>query len=120
MLDEATAAAEAMTLAARAANRIADPSSSPTTCHPQTLEVIRTRAPGRSAWGDHATWPSRPAAAETFAVLLQWPGVNGTVRDLAPVIEAVHHAPVRLFIVAADLLALTLIIAARADSAPTS
>ena len=44
MLDEATAAAEAMTLARRSVKARATPSSSPATCHPQTIEVMRTRA----------------------------------------------------------------------------
>jgi glycine dehydrogenase len=48
------------------------------------------------------------AAAETFAVLLQYPGVSGAVRDLKPIIDAVH-ARGGLAIVAADLLALTLL-----------
>ncbi|HPM69269.1 MAG TPA: glycine dehydrogenase (aminomethyl-transferring), partial [Piscinibacter sp.] len=49
------------------------------------------------------------ATVDAFAVLLQYPGVNGTVRDLKPVIDAVH-ARGGLAIVAADLLALTLLV----------
>ncbi|HMZ02461.1 MAG TPA: aminomethyl-transferring glycine dehydrogenase, partial [Burkholderiaceae bacterium] len=108
MLDEATAAAEAMTLALRVGK-----SKSPTffvadDVLPQTLEVVRTRA--RPIGVEVLTGPAEQAgAAEAFAVLLQYPGVNGTVRDLAPVIDAVH-AKGGLAIVAADLLALTLLV----------
>ena len=108
MLDEATAAAEAMTLALRVGKSkslrffVADD------VLPQTLEVVRTRA--RPIGVEVLTGPAEQAgAAEAFAVLLQYPGVNGTVRDLAPVIDAVH-AKGGLAIVAADLLALTLLV----------
>ena len=112
MLDEATAAAEAMTLALRS---VSGPAAKRSTALfvaddvlPQTLDVLRTRAAplgieirvGRAE--DAAT-------AETFAVLLQYPGVSGAVRDLTPLIEGVH-ARGGLAIVAADLLALTLLV----------
>ena len=107
MLDEATAAAEAMTLAMRVGK-------SPSTTFfvaddvlPQTLEVLRTRAtplgitvvcgPAETAGG-----------AGAFAALLQYPGVDGVVRDLAPIITTVH-AQGGLAVVAADLLALALL-----------
>ena len=111
LLDEATAAAEAMTLARRAAGRghvfLADAD-----CLPQTLSVLRTRAeplgielvvtdvtPGAIA--------AQPDGA-LFGVLLQYPGASGTVRDLAPAIEAAHERGA-VAAVAADLLALTLL-----------
>lgn len=108
MLDEATAAAEAMTLALRVGK------SKSTTLYvaddvlPQTLEVIRTRA--RPLGVTVQTGPADAAgSADAFAALLQYPGVDGTVRDLKPIVDAVH---VRggLAIVAADLLALTLLV----------
>ena len=108
MLDEATAAAEAMTLALRVGK------SKSTTFYvaddvlPQTLEVIQTRA---APIGITVVTGPADAAADigAFAVLLQYPGVSGEVRDLAPVIASVH-AHGGLAIVAADLLALTLLV----------
>jgi len=107
MLDEATAAAEAMTLALRVGK------SKSTTFYvaddvlPQTLEVVRTRA---TPLGIGVVSGPLDAAAKAgaFAVLMQYPGVDGAVRDLQPVIAAVHSAG-GLAIVAADLLALTLL-----------
>ena len=109
MLDEATAAAEAMTLALRVAGSgkgmtffVADD------VLPQTLEVVRTRA---TPLGITVVTGSAQAAGDAgaFAVLLQYPGVNGTVHDLKPIIDAVH-AKGGVAIVAADLLALTLLV----------
>ena len=107
MLDEATAAAEAMTLALRVGK------SKSTTFHvagdvlPQTLEVVQTRA---RPLGITVTSGPAEAAGESaaFAVLLQYPGVTGEVRDLKPIIDSIH-ARSGLAIVAADLLALTLL-----------
>ncbi|MEX8520302.1 MAG: aminomethyl-transferring glycine dehydrogenase [Leptothrix sp. (in: b-proteobacteria)] len=111
MLDEATAAAEAMTLAARAGKSKATHFLVAHDVLPQTLEVVRTRATplGITVEQVHATQiAASVAAAPAFAVLLQYPGVNGQVRDLRPIIDAVHAAGA-LAIVAADLLALTLL-----------
>ena len=107
MLDEATAAAEAMTLAMRVGRAKSQRFFVADDVLPQTLEVVRTRATPLGievVTGDAAA----AADADAFAVLLQYPGVNGVVRDLAPTIAAVH-AKGGLAIVAADLLALTLI-----------
>ena len=111
MLDEATAAAEAMTLALRSASGAKAHAS--TTFFvaddvlPQTLDVVRTRA--RPLGITIATGTAESAAtAASFAVLLQYPGVTGVIRDLRPIIEAVH-ARGGVAIVAADLLALTLL-----------
>jgi glycine dehydrogenase len=109
LLDEATAAAEAMTLARRASGRghvfLADAD-----CLPQTLAVLRTRA---EPLGIHLV--VEPVTAEAiarqddlFGVLLQFPGASGVIRDLTPLIEAAH-ARGALAGVAADLLALTLL-----------
>ena len=111
MLDEATAAAEAMTLALRSANGAAATRSNAffvaDDVLPQTLDVLRTRAAPLAI--EIVVGPADDAAAaETFAVLLQYPGVSGAVRDLKPIIDAVH-ARGGLAIVAADLLALTLL-----------
>jgi len=111
MLDEATAAAEAMTLARRAARSgrvfLAD-----SDCLPQTLAVLATRAEPLGI--ELVTGRITPelieaqADGELFGVLLQYPGASGEVRDLAPAIAAAKRAGA-LAIVAADLLALTLL-----------
>ncbi|MDP9044536.1 MAG: aminomethyl-transferring glycine dehydrogenase, partial [Pseudomonadota bacterium] len=107
MLDEATAAAEAMTLALRVGRSAATTFFVADDVLPQTLEVVRTRAEPIGV--RIAVGPAESAAStEAFAVLLQLPGVGGALRDLTPVIDAVH-ARGGLAIVAADLLALTLL-----------
>ena len=107
MLDEATAAAEAMTLAMRVGKSKSTAFFVADDVLPQTLEVVQTRAAPLGI--TVVTGPVGAAAtAGAFAVLLQYPGVDGTVHDLQPVIEAVHTAG-GLAIVAADLLALTLL-----------
>ena len=83
---------------------------SPTDLHPQTRAVLATRAqPLGIGWS-----MSRPAisaaigAAQPFALVLQYPGTTGAIRDLSPEIGAAHEAGA-LVIVAADLLALALL-----------
>jgi len=112
MLDEATAAAEAMTLALRVGRP--GKGAAGTTFFvaddvlPQTLEVVRTRAAPLGI--AVVTGPTSVAAeADAFGVLLQYPGVGGAVHDLAPLIAAVH-ARGGIAIVAADLLALALLV----------
>ena len=107
MLDEATAAAEAMTLAMRVGKSKSTTFFVADDVLPQTLEVVRTRA---KPLGVSVVTGTAEEAADTdaFAVLLQYPGVNGVVRDLKPIGDAVH-ARGGMVIVAADLLALTLI-----------
>jgi glycine dehydrogenase len=108
MLDEATSAAEAMTLAMRVGKNKSTTFFVADDVLPQTLEVIRTRARPLGitvAVGSAAD----SGAADAFAVLLQYPGVNGVVRDLKPIIDAAHSKGA-LAIVAADLLALTLLV----------
>jgi glycine dehydrogenase len=111
MLDEATAAAEAMTMARRVAGRgrifLADAD-----CLPQTLAVLATRAePLGIELVVAPVTPELVAAqpdGELFGVLLQYPGASGAVRDLAPAIGAAHGRGA-VAAVAADLLALTLL-----------
>jgi len=112
MLDEATAAAEAMTLALRVGHPGKGAAGSTffvaDDVLPQTLEVVRTRAAPLGI--AVVTGPAGAAAeADAFGVLLQYPGVGGAVHDLRPLIEAVH-AKGGIAIVAADLLALTLLV----------
>jgi glycine dehydrogenase len=109
MLDEATAAAEAMTLALRVGKSKSTTLFVADDVLPQTLEVVQTRA--RPLGITVLAGPADAAGnADAFAVLLQYPGVSGVVRDLKPIIDAVH-ARGGLAIVAADLLALTLLVA---------
>ena len=109
MLDEATAAAEAMTMAFHAKGAddrrtilVSD------SVHPQTLQLLKTRA-----WplgldvvvGDPGAFSY---AAKPFAALVQYPATDGRVEDYAKTAEAIH-AVGGLLIVAADLLSLTLL-----------
>ena len=109
MLDEATAAAEAMTLALRVGKSKSTTLFVADDVLPQTLEVVQTRA--RPLGITVLTGAAESAGnADAFAVLLQYPGVGGVVCDLKPIVDAVH-ARGGLAIVAADLLALTLLVA---------
>ncbi len=108
LLDEATAAAEAMALAERASSSKSKSFFVDTDAHPQTLAVLRTRAEPLG-WtlivGDPLTELDN---ADVFGGLLQYPGSSGAVRDLRPAIAALH-AKGALAVVAADLLALMLL-----------
>jgi glycine dehydrogenase len=108
LLDEATAAAEAMALAERAAQSNIKSFFVDHGVHPQTLAVLRTRAEPLG-WslvvGDPLTDLDK---ADVFGGLLQYPASSGAVRDLRPAIASLH-AKGALAIVAADLLALTLL-----------
>src|ERR1700691_335150 len=108
LLDEATAAAEAMALAERAAAAKTQSFFVDAEVHPQTLAVLRTRAEPLG-WKLIVGNPLTDLeGAEVFGALLQYPGTTGAVRDLRPAI-AVLRAKGALAIVAADLLALTLL-----------
>ena len=114
LLDEASAAAEAMTLARRAAGGRGGAGGADTVfladadCLPQTLDVLRTRAEPLGIELRVAPVTAATDFGGVFGVLLQYPGASGEVRDLAPVIEAAHAAGARVA-VAADILALTLL-----------
>jgi glycine dehydrogenase len=112
LLDEATAAAEAMALAERAAHGKTKTEGKAFfvdhEVHPQTLAVLRTRAEPLG-WSLIVGDPMRDLeAADVLGVLLQYPGTSGAVRDLRPAIATIK-AKGGLAIVAADLLALTLL-----------
>jgi glycine dehydrogenase len=108
MLDEATAAAEAMTLAARVGRSKSTSFFVADDVLPQTLEVVRTRA--RPLGIAVTVGPADDAGrGDHFAALFQYPGVTGRVRALQPLADAVH-AKGGLVIVAADLLALALLV----------
>ena len=108
LLDEATAAAEAMTLCRRANKKsksqkffVADD------VHPQTLDVIRTR--GEFQDFEIIVGPLEEAQNhEVFGALLQYPGTTGEIQDIEPVIHQIHQCG-GLAAVATDLLALTLL-----------
>ena len=105
LLDESTAAAEAMSMAhtikGGAGFFVADD------CHPQTIALLRTRAEPLGI--RLITGPVWDFTSETvFGALIQYPATDGVIHDLGPVIERVH-AEGALAIVAVDLLALTLI-----------
>ena len=108
LLDEATAAAEAMSFCQRLAKNKSKVFFVSRECHPQTIEVIRTRAAPvgiEVVVGDHAT---ELADLEYFGLLLQYPASGGEVHDYAEVCSAAH-AKKALVVVAADLLSLTLL-----------
>ncbi|MDO9166436.1 MAG: aminomethyl-transferring glycine dehydrogenase [Rhodoferax sp.] len=107
MLDEATAAAEAMTLALRVGISKSTTFMVDSEVLPQTLEVIQTRARPlgitvKVCRGDEAL------REESFAVLLQYPGVSGVVRDDRDWISQ-YKTRGGVVVMAADLLALTLL-----------
>ncbi|RAP63143.1 glycine dehydrogenase (aminomethyl-transferring) [Achromobacter sp. HZ01] len=108
LLDEGTAAAEAMTLARRSAKSKSQVFFVSRHVHPQTLEVVRTRAEGLDielAVGDEAE-----GLPECFGVLLQYPHSTGSVADYRKLAEAAH-AQGAIVAVATDLLALALLVA---------
>ncbi|MEY4883680.1 MAG: hypothetical protein RIS34_1534 [Pseudomonadota bacterium] len=111
MLDEATAAAEAMTLARRSVKSKSNTFIVAGDCHPQTIEVIQTRAAPlgiRVVLANSAPEWEQALATDYFAVLAQYPSTNGRIDDLSADVVKVH-ARQAAFIVAADLLALTLL-----------
>lgn len=111
MLDEATAAAEAMTLAKRSVKSKSNVFVVAGDAHPQTIEVIQTRALPLGIevkLANSAEEWNTLLAGDYFAVLAQYPSTSGRIDDLRADVEAAH-AKQAAFIVAADLLALTLI-----------
>ncbi len=107
LLDEPTAAAEAMTLAKRSAKSKSNRFFASNRCHPQTLEVLKTRAEALdielTIGDDHDA-----ATIDSFGVLLQYPDTFGSIHDYSAVAAAVH-ARQALVCVATDLLALTVL-----------
>ncbi len=109
MLDEATAAAEAMTLAKRSVKSKSDTLIVAGDCHPQTIEVIQTRAAPLGLKVLVGVAPQLMNEHDYFAVIAQYPSTSGLIHDLRPYVEQAH-AKGAAFIVAADLLALTLLV----------
>eukprot|EP01041_Mallomonas_annulata_P015076 gene15076-31980_t len=112
MLDEATAAAEAMTLAKRSVKSKGHTFVVAGDCHPQTIEVVQTRAKPLGLTvklaNSAAEWEAALAGDDYFAVLAQYPSTSGRIEDLAADVKTVQSKGAA-FIAAADLLALTLI-----------
>src|SRR5574343_495183 len=112
MLDEATAAAEAMTLAKRSVKAKGNTLIVSGDCHPQTIEVIQTRAAplGLSVKvirsGDE--WMAAIGQDDYFAAINQYPGSSGWLADWQMSADIIHGKGAAL-ILAADLLALTLL-----------
>jgi glycine dehydrogenase len=108
LLDEATAAAEAMTMSRRLSKSAANSIVVDQDCHPQTIAVIKTRA--RSLGYDVIVAdPYRDLEQyDFFALLVQYPGSKGEIKDLTEV-TAIAQAKSALVTVAADLLALVLL-----------
>ncbi len=107
MLDEATAAAEAMTLLHRASKTKRSTFRVDHACHPQTIAVIETRAVPLGI-AVEVTDRNAPLSDDVFGVLIQYPGTTGEVVDLEPLVAAAHDGGA-LVAVAADILALVLL-----------
>ena len=110
LLDEATAAAEAMTMSygikgheGKEVFFVSD------ACHPQTIDVVRTRAAARGITVRVGEIAAAELDAEVFGVLLQYPTTDGAVLDYRDICEKAH-AQDALVTVAADLLSLTLLV----------
>jgi glycine dehydrogenase len=108
LLDEATAAAEAMAMARRVVKTTANTFFVDQDTHPQTIGVVQTRAKSFGydvVIGD----PARDLKPESvFAALLSYPGSSGEIRDYRAIIDRLHGAGA-LAIMATDLLALALL-----------
>ena len=112
MLDEATAAAEAMTLAKRSVKSKSNIFIVAGDCHPQTIEVMQTRAKPLGieikVSSVSATVLQLMEGGNYFGVLAQYPATTGAIHDLRP-LAGKAHADNAALCVAADLLALTLL-----------
>ncbi|MFI6761007.1 aminomethyl-transferring glycine dehydrogenase [Micromonospora sp. NPDC050417] len=108
MLDEGTAAAEAMTLARRASKSKSPVYVVDADTLPQTISVIVTRAEPLGIEVRIVDLDAEELPAEFFGLHLQYPGASGVVRDQTALVETAHAAGA-LVTVAADLLGLTLL-----------
>ncbi len=108
LLDEGTAAAEAMTLVRRGNRKASGPFVVDFDALPQTIEVVRTRGEAMGIEVVVADLADGLPEGELSGLLVQYPGASGRILDPRPLIEAAH-ARDALAVVAADLLALTLL-----------
>jgi glycine dehydrogenase len=109
LLDEGTAAAEAMAMSYAVHGKpgketffVADD------CHPQTIEVVKTRAHARGVNVIVGDWRKAPLAADVFGVLLQYPATDGAVYDYRQFCERAHAIDA-VVTVATDLMSLVLL-----------
>ncbi|XQE66900.1 aminomethyl-transferring glycine dehydrogenase [Pseudomonas sp. P3C3] len=107
LLDEATAAGEAMALAKRVAKSKSNLFFVDENSHPQTISVVQTRAEGFGIEVKVGALDEL-AGLEVFGALLQYPDTHGEIRDIKPLIEQLH-AQNALACVATDLLSLLLL-----------
>ena len=107
LLDEATAAAEAMTMAERCAKSKARAFFVDENCHPQTIGVIQTRAQPLGIEVIVGA-PADLQADKVFGAIFQYPGTYGHVTDFTAEIAALHAAKA-IAVMATDLLALTML-----------
>ncbi len=108
LLDEGTAAAEAMAMSHRVSKSKSDCYFVSADCHPQTIEVVRTRANSLGLEVVVGDAESELASHEVFGVLLQYPGTGGELRDIRGAVKQAHGQGA-LVTVASDLLALVLL-----------
>ena len=109
LLDEATAAAEAMTMSYALKGKSGkEVFLVAAECHPQTIEVVRTRAGVRGITVQVASYADFEIGPSVFGVLVQYPATNGAVFDYSKTCERAHAADA-LVTVAADLLSLVLL-----------
>src|SRR3984893_8176882 len=108
LLDEATAAAEAMALCHHAAASDRKVFFVAENCHPQTIEGVRTRAKPLGIEVKVANYSKFKFTDQVFGVLVQYPATDGAIYDYADFVKAAHDAGA-LVVVAADVLALSLL-----------
>ena len=108
LLDESTAAAEAMTLMKRSSKSSSDVFFVDADTHPQTLSVLATRAEPLGIDIQIIDVDQTTTIGESFGLLLSYPGSSGRVRDLRPLIAAAHRGDTLVGVVT-DLLALTVL-----------
>jgi glycine dehydrogenase len=109
LLDEASAAAEAMAMCHAIAGGRKPRFYAAADCHPQTLGVVRTRADSMGIELCIGAKEDAPFAADDLSgILVQYPSTEGRVEHLAPLVEGAHEHSA-LVVVAADILALTLL-----------
>src|SRR6266478_5972186 len=113
LLDEATAAAEAMSLCHAAVAGVGDPGRKKTffvasNCHPQTIAVVQTRAKPLSIEIKIDDYSRFKFDDTVFGALVQYPATDGAICDYADFVKRAHNAGA-LVVVAADILALTLL-----------
>ncbi|HEX8946378.1 MAG TPA: aminomethyl-transferring glycine dehydrogenase [Gemmatimonadaceae bacterium] len=109
LLDEGTAAAEAMAMSYAARGKtgkevffVSDE------CHPQTIELVKTRAHARGVTVVVGDWRKAPIGSEVFGALIQYPATDGAVHDYRQFCERVHAIDA-LVTVASDLMSLVLL-----------